>query len=77
MNPLFHGKTLNIKINHFFIHIQGGEYQNTPFSWKMRILDFLKKYPFIHEGDHAQVVKFSTLFEECFLKAYLVLYVSY
>ncbi len=31
MNFLFHGKTLDIKINAFLLQIQVGEYQNTTF----------------------------------------------
>ncbi len=49
MNPLFHGKTLNIKINPFFSKFKEVSTKIPPFSRKMRILDFLNKYPFIHE----------------------------
>ncbi len=49
MNPLFHAKTLNIKINPFFSKLKDASTKIHPFSRKMRILDFLKKYPFIHE----------------------------
>ncbi len=62
-NPFFWGKILTIqhkwtpfsmvkdwtaKLN-LFLQIHKGEHQNTPFSRKMQILDFLKKYPFIRE----------------------------
>ncbi len=43
MNPFLNGKTLDIKIKPIFLQIHGGEYQNTTFSRKIRILDFLKK----------------------------------
>ncbi len=49
MNPPFHGKTLDIKINPFFSKFTEVSPKIPPFSRKMRILDFLKKYPFIHK----------------------------
>ncbi len=47
--PLFHSKTLDIKITPFFSKFMEVSTKIPPFSRKMRILDFLKKYPFIHE----------------------------
>ncbi len=47
--PPFHGKTLDIKINPFFSKFTEVSTKIPPFSRKMRILDFLQKYPFIHE----------------------------
>ncbi len=47
MNPHFHSKTLDIKINPFFHKFTEVSTKISPFSRKMRMLDFLKKYPFI------------------------------
>ncbi len=49
MNPHFHSKTLDIKINPFFSTFMEVSTKIPYFSRKMRILDFLKKYPFISE----------------------------
>ncbi len=46
--PLFHRKTLDIKITPFFSKFTE-VCTKIPFSRKMRILNFLKKYPFIRE----------------------------
>ncbi len=48
MNPLFRGKTLDIKINPFSKFMEVST-KIPPFSRKMQIFDFLKKYPFIRE----------------------------
>ncbi len=47
--PPFHGKILDIKNNPIFSKFVEVSTKILPFSRKMRILDFLKKYPFIHE----------------------------
>ncbi len=49
MKPHFHSKTLDIKINPLFSKCTEVSTKISPFSRKMRILDFLKKYPFIRE----------------------------
>ncbi len=49
MNPPFHGKILDNKINPFFSKFMEVSTNMPPFSRKMRILDFLKKITFIRE----------------------------
>ncbi len=49
MNPLFHSKTLYLRTDPFYSKFMEVSTKITPFSRKMWILDFLKKYPFIHE----------------------------
>ncbi len=46
----FYGKTLDIKIIPFFFKFSEVSTKIPPFSRKMWIPDFLKKYPFIHEN---------------------------
>ncbi len=49
MNTLFHGKTLDTKINPF-LQIHRGDYQNTTFFLENANPGFAKKNtPFIHE----------------------------
>ncbi len=45
MNPLFHGKTVDIKIKPLFLQIQGGKYQNTPLFQENAIPGFPQTIP--------------------------------